>query len=89
MSRGQEIIVGIVVIIGGIIAYPWIVENVWNDWLADSVAEAMPYHGWTEAWGDLFMAGVPIGLLIVIIAFGLLLILGKVPGGKRRDDTER
>ena len=86
MSRGQEIIVGIGVIIGGIIAYPWIMENVWNDWLGDMVTGAMPTHGWTEAWGDLLMAGVPIGLLIVLIAFGLLLILGKIPGGKRRDN---
>jgi len=85
MSRTQQVVIGIGVIIGGIIAYPWVIENIWNDWLADSVAGAMPYHGWTEAWGDLFMAGFPIAILIVIIAFGIVLILGKVPGGKRRD----
>ena len=85
MSRSKEVVIGIIVIIGGIIAYPWVVENIWNDWLADNVAEAMPYHGWTEAWGDAFMAGVPIGLLIVIIAFGILLILGKMHGKDRRD----
>ena len=86
MSRGQEVFTGIAVIVGGIIAYPWIITNIWDDWLADEVANAMPWHGWAEAWGDAFMAGFPIFLLIVIIAFGCLLILGKVPTGRRRDN---
>ena len=86
MSRTQEVLIGIGVIVGGIIAYPWIIENIWLDFLKDDVAGAMPTTGFGEAWGDAFMAGFPIGILVVIIAFGLLLILGKIPGGKRRDE---
>lgn len=81
MSRGQEVVMGFLVIIGGIIVYPWVVENIWNGFLATEILPAIP----DNAWGDAFMAGFPIGLLIVIIAFGCLLVLGKVPGGTRRD----
>lgn len=85
MSRSKEVAIGIAVIICGIIAYPWVITYVWDDWLAAEIALSMPTHGWAEAWGDLFMAGAPIGLLIIIIAFGLLLIMGKLSGGDRRD----
>jgi hypothetical protein len=81
MSRTHEVLIGIVTIVGGIIAYPWVINNVWDDWLAAEVAKTMP----DNAWGDAFMAGAPIGLLIVIIAFGLLLILGKLHGKDSRD----
>lgn len=82
MSRAREVAMGIAVIICGIIAYPWVIENIWDDWLATDILPAIP----DNAWGDTFIAGVPIGLLIVIIVFGLLLILGKLPGSGRREN---
>jgi len=81
MSRTQEILIGIGVIIGGFIAYPWVMDIFWDDLIYPNLVAVAP----DNAWGDAFLAGAPIFLLIVIIAFGILLILGKMSSGKDRN----
>lgn len=72
MSRAQEILIGIAIIVGGIIGYPWIMDNLWDDLIAPNLIAVAP----DNAWGDAFLAGVPIGFLILIIGVGVLFIVG-------------
>jgi len=81
MSRTQEVLLGITIIIGGIIVYPWVMDNFWDELVAPNLIATAP----DNAWGDAFLAGAPIAVLVVIIGFGILLILGKMRGKDRRD----
>lgn len=74
MSRGQEILIGLAILICAPIAYSFIMSEIWPELIQPSLDAVAP----SGAWGDAFLAGAPIFFLLVIIAFGILLIVGKM-----------
>jgi len=82
MTRGQEILIGLAILIGTPIAYPFIMNNLWDDLIAPNLIAVAP----DGPWGDAFLAGAPIFLLLVMLAFGILLLIGKLHG---KDNIER